>query len=235
MNSVLKVRVRHPQQVYFERIAKKLMARDRWLDIGCGRQLVPWWLQGNRELEMDLKSRARCLVGVDPDLDALRDNRACHLRLKADSSALPFADGSFDLVTSNMVFEHVDDPEAILREIRRVLRCCGNLIVLTPNWLDIVTIAAWAVPNLLHPVFVSRVEARSKEDVYPTRFRFNRRGAVEKMLRDTRFNRCRVELLDQPDTYPHVPVFARIESAWHGLARRWPALRGTLLIEAEAG
>jgi ubiquinone/menaquinone biosynthesis C-methylase UbiE len=232
MNSA--VRVRHPQRIYFERIVKNLNARDRWLDIGCGRQLVPWWLQGNRELESELKSRARWLVGVDPDLEALRDNRSCDLRLKADTSALPFADGSFDFVTSNMVFEHVEDPQAILREIRRVLRRGGSLVVLTPNWLDIVTLAARAVPNILHPAFVARVEARGKEDVYPTRFRFNRRSAVEKMLHDARFGYCRIELLDQPDTYPHVPIFARIESAWHGLARRWPALRGTLLIEAEA-
>jgi ubiquinone/menaquinone biosynthesis C-methylase UbiE len=232
MNSAVKIR--HPQRVYFERIAKNLNAQDRWLDIGCGRQLVPWWMPGNRELESELKSRARWLIGVDPDLEALRDNGACHVRLKADTSALPFADGSFDLVTSNMVFEHVEAPQAILREIRRILRRGGSLVVLTPNWLDIVTIAARAVPNILHPALVSLVEFRSKEDVYPTRFRFNRRGVVEKMLHGARFGYCRIELLDQPDTYPHVPIFARIESAWHGLARRWPALRGTLLIEAEA-
>jgi ubiquinone/menaquinone biosynthesis C-methylase UbiE len=232
MNSIGKIR--HPQRIYFERILQNLQEQDRWLDIGCGRQLVPWWLPGNRELESELKARARCLIGVDPDLQALRDNRACHLRLKADSSALPFADGSFDLVTSNMVFEHVEDPRAIVREIRRVLRRGGGLVVLTPNWLDIVTIAARAVPNILHPALVSLVELRGKEDVYPTHFRFNRRGAVEKMLHGARFGYCRIELLDQPDTYPHVPIFAPIESAWHGLARRWPALRGTLLIEAEA-
>jgi ubiquinone/menaquinone biosynthesis C-methylase UbiE len=233
MNSAVKIR--HPQRVYFERIVKNLNARDRWLDIGCGRQLVPWWLPGNRDLESELKARARWLVGVDPDLEALRDNRACHVRLKADTAALPFADGCFDLVTSNMVFEHVEDPQAILREIRRVLRRGGSLVALTPNWLDIVTLAARAVPNILHPIFVSLVEARGKEDVYPTHFRFNRRGAVEKMLHGARFGYCRIELLDQPDTYPHVPIFARIESAWHVLARRWPSLRGTLLIEAEAG
>jgi ubiquinone/menaquinone biosynthesis C-methylase UbiE len=233
MNNVFKIH--HPQRVYFERIVKNLNTEDRWLDLGCGRQLVPGWLQGNRELESELKARVRWLVGVDPDLSALRDNKACHLRLKADTSALPFADSSFDLVTSNMVFEHVKNPEPILREIRRVLRDRGHLIILTPNWLDIITIAAWAVPNPLHPALVSMIEARGKQDVYPTHFRFNRPGAVEKMLHAARFGHYRVELLDQPDTYHHVPVFAHIESAWHGLARRWPALRGTLLIEAEAG
>jgi ubiquinone/menaquinone biosynthesis C-methylase UbiE len=192
-------------------------------------------LQGQAELEAELKSQARWLVGVDPDLAALRDNRSCHLRLKADAGALPFDDRSFDLVTSNMVFEHVKDPRAILAEIRRVLRSGGRLLVLTPNWLDLVTIAARAVPNRWHPALVSRMETRAQEDVYPTHFRFNRPGNVERLLREAGFQNFQIELLDQPDTYTHIPVIARLESAWHGLARRWPALRGIVLIEAEVG
>jgi ubiquinone/menaquinone biosynthesis C-methylase UbiE len=228
-------RVRHPQRVYFDRVGRILNPQTQWLDVGCGRQLVPWWLQGQAELESKLKSQIRWLVGIDPDLDALRDNRSCHLRLKADAEALPFDGGSFDLVTSNMVFEHVKNPQAILAEIRRVLRGGGRLLVLTPNWLDLVTIAARAVPNRWHPALVSRMETRAKEDVYPTHFRFNRPGSVERLLREAGFRNFQIELLDQPDTYTHVPVIASLESAWHGLARRWPALRGTVLIEAEVG
>jgi ubiquinone/menaquinone biosynthesis C-methylase UbiE len=227
-------RVSHPQRIYFDRVRRILRPQTQWLDVGCGRQLVPWWLNGQAELESELKSSARFLVGVDPDLAALRDNRSCHLRLKAHAEALPFSDGSFDLVTSNMVFEHVKRPGEILREIRRVLRSGGRLLVLTPNWLDIVTIAARAVPNRLHPMLVSRIETRAAADVYPTHFRFNRPSSVENLLRQAGFKNRRVELLDQPSTYAHVPFFAGIESVWHGLARRWPTLRGTLLIEAEA-
>ncbi|MCI0665204.1 MAG: class I SAM-dependent methyltransferase [Acidobacteria bacterium] len=226
-------RVHHPQRIYFDRIGQILKSPTRWLDVGCGRQLVPWWMKGNVELEDELKSRARWLVGIDPDLMALRDNRACHLRLKVDKSVLPFADGAFDLITSNMVFEHVEDPRPLLAEIRRVLRRGGRLVMLTPNWLDIVTIAARSVPNRLHPAIVSRLETRGEEDVYPTYFRFNRPGLVKKLLHVAGFNDCRIDLLDQPDTYSHVPVLSRIEAAWHGLAQRWPVLRGTLLIEAK--
>lgn len=225
--------VRHPQRVYLDRVGGVLNSHTRWLDIGCGRQLVPWWLKGQADLESELLSRAEWLVGIDPDLSALRDNRSCHLKLKADAGRLPFADNSFDLVTSNMVFEHVKHPRAILGEIRRVLRRGGRLIVHTPNWLDIVTLAARAVPNRFHPMFVSRIEMRNEEDVYPTHFRFNHPRTIEKMLLEAGFEDRQIELLDQPDTYAHVPVFARVESVWHGLARRWPTLRGTLLIEAK--
>jgi len=229
----INVQVRHPQRVYFERIGRILGPQTRWLDVGCGRQLIPWWMTGQAQLESELVSRAQLLVGIDPDLAALKDNRSCHLRTKADAQSLPFADGSFDLVTSNMVFEHVKTPRPILAEIRRVSRRGGRLIALTPNWLDVVTIAAWAVPNRWHPMVVARMEMRGEEDVYPTHFRFNRPSTVEKLLRASGFKHFQIELLDQPATYAHVPVVSRIESVWHDLARRWPALKGTLLIEAE--
>lgn len=231
--------VRHPQRIYFERVENLLQAESGslqkiWLDVGCGRQLVPWWMSGQAEREAELVSRSRSLVGVDPDFAALRDNHSCQVKLKADATALPFANGSFDLVTSNMVFEHVEEPFQSLLEIRRVLRSGGRLLVLTPNWLDIVTIAARVVPNRWHPAIVSRVETRQAKDVYPTHFRFNRPQTVEHLLKQAGFKNWRIELLEQPATYAHVPIAGRAENIWHKLAARWPALRGTLLIEAEA-
>ena len=46
---------------------------------------------------------------------------------------LPFPNDSFDLVTSFQVLEHVPDPIAYLREIRRVARPGGTVILATPN------------------------------------------------------------------------------------------------------
>lgn len=39
------------------------------------------------------------------------------------------ADGSFEMVTLNMVLHHIDEPEPILAEVRRVLRPGGGLLV----------------------------------------------------------------------------------------------------------
>lgn len=228
-----KRRAPHPQQLYFERIEKLLQSETLWLDVGCGRQLVPRWLSGGEAIEIKLRSGAKMIVGIDPDFAALGENRSCHARLQTDSAKLPFADGSFDLVTANMVFEHVEAPQEVLKEIRRVLKPGGRLLLLTPNWLDIVTLAARAIPNRWHPAIVSRAESRSQDDVYPTHFRFNRPGSVEAILRKAGFSNWRIEQLEHPDAYSHVPVVARIENAWHWLASRWPMLRGVLLIEAQ--
>jgi SAM-dependent methyltransferase len=50
---------------------------------------------------------------------------------------LPFPDGTFDVVISNHVVEHVADPDRHLSEIRRVLKASGVCYLATPNrwWL----------------------------------------------------------------------------------------------------
>jgi SAM-dependent methyltransferase len=52
--------------------------------------------------------------------------------LLADAAALPFADGEFDAVLATEVLEHCPDPQAVLNEIRRILRPGGAVLITTP-------------------------------------------------------------------------------------------------------
>jgi 2-polyprenyl-3-methyl-5-hydroxy-6-metoxy-1,4-benzoquinol methylase len=51
----------------------------------------------------------------------------------ADCLKAPFADDSFDLVTSFEVIEHLTDHAGYIREVRRVLNDEGYLVISTPN------------------------------------------------------------------------------------------------------
>jgi len=52
---------------------------------------------------------------------------------EADVSALPFADGSYDIVLNTQVLEHVKDPGQVCRELARVLKPGGRLFLTTPQ------------------------------------------------------------------------------------------------------
>jgi SAM-dependent methyltransferase len=50
-----------------------------------------------------------------------------------DLTSLPFDDGTFDAAYSERVFIHLDDPEAAMRELHRVLRPGGRLVIADPD------------------------------------------------------------------------------------------------------
>lgn len=51
---------------------------------------------------------------------------------KGDVCAIPFPGGSFDLVLATDIIEHVDDDLAALREIRRVVKPGGSVLITVP-------------------------------------------------------------------------------------------------------
>lgn len=72
-----------------------------------------------------------------------------------DRDPLPYADNSFDLITCTEVFEHVENYRAILREMRRILKPGGRVIITTPNVLN--ALSRWrnvivGFPNLFGPL-----------------------------------------------------------------------------------
>jgi SAM-dependent methyltransferase len=108
-----------------------LAAHTRMLDVGCG--------TGRLLAQAARREPSAVLVGVDNDRDsiAIARDRArtapapIELHL-ASAVELPFADGSFDVVTAIFVIgDLATSPRAqVLAEIRRVLEPTGRLLVL---------------------------------------------------------------------------------------------------------
>jgi ubiquinone/menaquinone biosynthesis C-methylase UbiE len=71
------------------------------------------------------------VYGIDIDLDALRNySRNC---LLANAMNLPFRDSTFDGVHCAHLIEHLEHPEELVKEIWRVLKPEGLLMLLTPD------------------------------------------------------------------------------------------------------
>jgi len=100
------------------------------LDAGCGEGYGTNFLA---------ESAAR-VVGIDISKEAVENARAAYPRKnlkfrRGSVDALPFKDGSFDVVISFEVIEHLDEElqAAFLKEAGRVLNTDGILVISTPN------------------------------------------------------------------------------------------------------
>lgn len=72
--------------------------------------------------------------GADIDLEQSRNLPSPIVRAQCNlNGPLPFSDGSFDLITSLEGIEHVENHFHLLRELGRVMKPGGQLIISTPN------------------------------------------------------------------------------------------------------
>ena len=206
----------------------KLLEVDgaRVLHFGCGRDL-----NGTHKVFRD----AECLGGVDVDLDALKEYPG--LSWWIDGERLPFADSSFDYVVSEYVLEHLDDPEAVFREVFRVLAPDGRFISLAPNKWSYKSLAAMLVPNKLHARFVSVLRpdsGRETEDVYPTRFRANSAADLDRLATSSGGELVSVEYCNNgPTWFRRIPGVFELGLLFHKILD-WNAfkkLRCNLLVE----
>lgn len=76
-------------------------------------------------------------------------------KVKMDLHAIPFAEGSYDVVFCNHVMEHVDDYMQCMREIHRVLRPGGWAIIQSPqDWSRATT---FEDPSIIDPAERERI------------------------------------------------------------------------------
>lgn len=170
--------LRNAQFAYRDTLKSLLSPTVRWLDLGCGRRLFPEWMPGADELQTAMLAGVKSAFGLDPDFPSLRDNRFLRARVQGCSHELPFADNSFDLLTANMVIEHVAEPGALLSEARRVLAPGGLFLFHTPNLRSYATFLARLVPGQFKVGLVGFFEGRKEEDVFPTLYRMNTAARV---------------------------------------------------------
>ncbi len=123
------------------------------LDIGCG--------DGTLTAMVCRKVGASKSIGIDvlPDnLHAAMSRSIAAVGSDLDRG-LPLADRSVDLVIASHVIEHVCDTDLFVKEIHRVLREGGVVVIATPN------LASW--PNVMFLMFGQQPPSTNVSDVVP--------------------------------------------------------------------
>ena len=97
----------------------------RILDLGCGTGTMLQYLARYGQAE-----------GIDADEGAVRfcHERGVHQVQQVETMPLPFEDDTFDLVTALDVLEHIDDDRGTLRELYRITRPGGRIMLSVPAY-----------------------------------------------------------------------------------------------------
>jgi SAM-dependent methyltransferase len=186
------------------------------LDFGCGAG----------EGTAAMAPHAASILGVDVAAEAIEhareQNAGPNIGFETVGDAVPRPDGSFDVVCSFQVLEHVADPDAYLAEARRLLRPGGVLLLATPDRRT--RLLRWQRPwNRWHvrewePEGLARLLRRHFAAVEVLTMS-GRRDVIDLELRRTR----RLKWLTLPVTLPVLPTrvrFAALETLFKLKASR---------------
>ncbi len=173
--------LRYSQQHYHQLLNSHIQKDCEWVDLGCGHQMFAEWMTVEQN---DIASRARLLVGVDLDWKGLQLNPFLHHKIYGNLELLPLRSGSYDVITANMVAEHLDRPATVLSEVKRILRPNGSFVFHTPNSRCFMMRFAALMPQSLKNLLALVLEGRAEEDVFPTHYRMNTRMDITRLATD---------------------------------------------------
>lgn len=187
---------------YAELVRQQLAPGRRLLDLGCGRGgLVE---QLNHPLPQ--------MVGIDPDLQSLREHRLDLSRTVAFSDHLPFTANSFDLVFCSWLLEHLEYPLATFRAICRVLRPGGAFVFITPNGSHPLSLLNQGLGRFskLQGRIVERLYGRSPADTFSTFYRANKLSQLQQLSRDSGLTLAQWHTIADPTYLAFSPALFRL-------------------------
>jgi len=218
----------HSQALYEKVLESHVTPTTRWLDLGCGHQILPSW---RLDAEKNLVRNCDSVVGFDFDLGSLTSHKTIDCRVRGNIGELPFVDNHFDLVTANMVVEHLDNPEVQFKEVYRVLKPGGLFLFHTPNALGYLTIGARLVPEILKERLVYLLDGRNENDVFEAHYKANTRKRIGDLAGASGFELVKMKMLVSEAGFMFVPPLAIPELFWIRIlmTRGFKPLRTTII------
>ena len=192
---------RHPYRMFERAVHERLPLGGVIVDAGCGR---------HAEVLCEFSQRARLAVGLD-----VVDCRVKGVSfIKTDLTSIPLPDNFADVVMSRSVFEHLEHPAVVYRELNRILKPGGHLIFLTPNRWSYTSLGSALVPNRWHPLLVRLMNGRDEADTFATHYQTNSPGAIRRLARSSGFSIDSIEPLKHyPYCFVQSPTLFRLAVA----------------------
>jgi SAM-dependent methyltransferase len=183
--------LRFSQYYYLDVLRREIPLHCRWLDIGCGHQLFGSWMTDE---ERELASRAQEFIGIDLDQAGIAKHQNLHFRVIGNLEKMPFPSGRFDVVTANMVIEHIERPDLVFAEVSRVLRNGGTFIFHTPNRNSLHNTILRKLPQAIKNKLAQILEGRKEEDIFPAYYRANTVKEISRLCSRYSFDAKTIDL-----------------------------------------
>jgi SAM-dependent methyltransferase len=154
-----------------EAVFRVLRPSHRLLDAGCGDTLALLQRYG---------PRASFAVGVDVVTPSGQPTNGMAVT-RGNLAALPFRDGSFDVIVSRSVVEHLEDPVAVFAELSRALKPGGKFVFTTPNKYYYSSLIARVIPFTWKNLYMRWAFGEEGYDHFPVFYRCNTRRALRRI------------------------------------------------------
>jgi len=155
------------------------------------------------------------VIGVDLDP---RVEEMYHSKFRLSSlDSLPFNEGSFDLIVSEYVFEHLEEPDKAFEEMCRVLRPGGRLVVLTPNLYSYKSLAAHFTPEWFHHLMGGVRYGKGHEaDMYPTQYKCNTAQSIKYFVKRSGLEMEGMSFITNgPTWFEKIPLIFEVMHLFH--------------------
>ncbi len=103
------------------------------LDLGCGGGSLTYKLAMEGADVTGVDNEDLGITFAQKNLKSVDNGSLKYKFIQSSAYELAFPDESFDVVVSCEVIEHLEDPDKMLKEARRVLKTSGRIILTTPS------------------------------------------------------------------------------------------------------
>jgi len=109
----------------FKIMANLVDKNQKILDLGCG--------SGNFIKVLNRKNKSVEGVEISQELVKLGQKNGLKIKIADLHQTFPYRNNIFDTITAGEIIEHIHDTDFFLKEIKRILKPNGFLIISTPN------------------------------------------------------------------------------------------------------
>lgn len=176
--------------LFREEIVNKIHADSVVLDVGAGAGIIQ---------HMNVKGIAKTVYGVDLD-ERVIDNPNLDKGFVSDAENLPFEDNYFDIVFSDNVLEHLDNPFEVFNEVYRVLKPGGYFLFKTPNKYHYMPVISRCTPHIFHR-FINKLRGREEVDTFPTYYKANSLKDIKTLFDMAGYSKCSIKLIEGRPEY----------------------------------